>query len=446
MMQMVDTCLMRLSRVLIVFIACGSAPLPETKLLAADAKADLRSQVEGLIRQLDSGSLVDRSRAERQLLEIGPEALRYLPPPDLIENVSAREALLRLRPLLERRAAQESSAASRVSLTGERTVADLVGEITRQSRNRLSIVTAAEEASKKTVTVDWQKKPFWECMEDLCQKSGLEWQWLRDDSSIQIIPASEQKPRPIQIQILGPIRIAVEKAESKEVFGDPTRRLLRVTGHIAIEPRLRPLFFMMAAADFQAFVDQQAIPSINPEAKFEFPVSDAGHEISFQWDFAHAADLSVELISIKGRMNCQIAAATERVVFDQKSLTPGTIRRRGGVTVKLRRVVVEAQPNDRLNSEIGIVVTYDTGIRIFESHRSWMYHNAVYLETKTGVRTAFTDFETTQQNDGSIAVDYHWSDLELPASQYLFVYEAPSLFIDIPIDIDLKELTVKKVL
>lgn len=426
---------------LIAFLAhCGLALIASAA--AADAKPSVRNQVEELIRQLDADSLVERSRAERSLLDMGPEVLKYLPPPDLIENVPAREAVFRLRPLLERRAARESSAASRVTLAGEKGIGEIVEQIEAQTRNRLSITGEIKDAK---LHVDWQQTPFWQCVDELCQKSGYQWQFVRDESSIQFSANREHRSPPIQTRIVGPFRIDIEKAELKEVFGDATQKLLRITGRIVIEPRLRPLFFMMAAKDFYTNVDERhSLSMINPEAKYEFPVADAGRDMQFQWDFQYPADLELDEVAVRGRLNCQVAAATERVVFDQKSLKVGTIRRRGGVTVKLRRVTFEPQADHRLNAEVGVAVSYDTGFRVFESHRSWMFHNAVYMETKTGERTSFTDFETTQQDDGLIAVDYRWATLEPPGDRYLFVYEAPSLFIDVPIEVDVKGIRINK--
>jgi hypothetical protein len=56
----------------------------------------------------------------------------------------------------------------------------------------------------------------------------------------------------------------------------------------------------------------------------------------------------------------------------------------------------------------------------------------------------FTDFETTQQSDGAVAVDYRWRKLPAPANQYRFVYEAPTLILDLPIEVELQEIPVRE--
>ena len=102
-----------------------------------------------------------------------------------------------------------------------------------------------------------------------------------------------------------------------------------------------------------------------------------------------------------------------------------------------------ASRDNKLDAEIGVAVSYDNGGPAFESHRTWIFHNAVYLETKSGARTSFTEFETAQQSDGVVAVDYHWRNILAPASQYVFIYEAPTLIIDVPIEVSVDKIPIE---
>ena len=72
-----------------------------------------------------------------------------------------------------------------------------------------------------------------------------------------------------------------------------------------------------------------------------------------------------------------------------------------------------------------------------------MFHNAVYLETEAGQRIDFTEYDTTQQGDGGVSVGYRWEKLTAPATRYLFVYEAPTLILDVPLEVKLDGLKVR---
>ncbi len=423
-------------------LSCGILVLASLEVLSAD-RSTTREQVEDLIHRLDSNTLMERRSAERQLLDLGPEILPLLPPPDLVESVPIREAIRRIRPQLERRAARESSGASRVSFTGESTLRELLNQIQQQSKNQVFLADAIRNGSEQRIRVTWDKSSFWDCLEDLCQQSRLQWQFAENEAAIRLFRTEETRLKQLAVQRTGPFRITIDNTEIRALVGDEAQRILRITGRISVEPRLRPLFLSMAAMDLSATVNQEvSLTPWNPNAKYEFPVSDGGREVRLQWDFRLPKELKANTVAIRGPLHCQIAAATERIVFDQKSLARPTIRRRGGVSVRLRQATFEATESDMLNAEIGITVSYDNGGPAFESHRTWMFHNAVYLETASKLRINFTDFDTTQQSDGAVAVDYRWKKIPAPSDQYLFVYEAPTLIVDVPIDIDLGQIPI----
>ena len=425
------------------FLLCMAASI--SVCLLADERPKLRREVEELIQGLDATTLAERSHAERQLIELGPEVLPFLPAPELIDSVSAREAVRRIRPQLERRAARESAAPSHVSLHGEQTVGEILEQIQLQTRNRVSLVDNADAIKIQRLSVEWDKLLFWECLDELCRRCKLEWRFAKDAAAIRLEPQSDSESDDLGVQRTGAFRLTVNSAEAREVVGTAKERILRVSGRLSIEPRLRPLFLSMAATNISAVTDSdQLLSAWNPDAKYEFPVGDGGREVPVQFDFLLPADVDAKSVTIRGRLNCEIAAATERVVFDQKSLTRGTIRRRGGVTVRLRHVTFDAADADAPAADIGVTVSYDVGGPAFESHRLWIFHNAAYLETKSAARTDFTDFETTQQADGAIAVDYRFRKLHVPADQCVFVYEAPTLIISVPVEIDLDGIRIGK--
>jgi hypothetical protein len=161
-------------------------------------------------------------------------------------------------------------------------------------------------------------------------------------------------------------------------------------------------------------------------------------------DFLLPLDDNSPSLDVRGRLAVQLAAGTERIVFDQTSQAPGKVRRRGGVTVRMRKVNFEAQPDGKLRAAIGVAVSYDTGGPAFESHRTWMYHNAVYLETESARRVDFTDYHTSWQENGTIAVDYRWEQLAAPPTQYRFVYEAPTLILDLPVELKLDGIFITR--
>ena len=421
-----------------------------------ESPAMLRATIEELLRELEAPTLADRTRAERKLLDLGPDVLPLLPAPELTPNVSVREAVRRVRVQLERRAAKESALSSRITLRGETTIAELLNQFTKQTRNRVELSGKARDAEKTSLTVVFDDRPFWECLDEVCERLKLRAEFDAQRAALKLVPRGTSDPVELAVQRSGPFRLAIHSAEIRPVVGAADRRLLRVAGRIAVEPRLRPLFLHFATSEMKgSVVEGKSLAPWNPAARYEHPVSDAGREVPVQFDYLlpHSADpddkAAPTKINLSGRIALQLAAGTERIVFDKTSQTPGASRRRGGVTVRLREVKFEplaadaAQPADQLRAEIGVAVSYDTGGPAFESHRTWMFHNAVYLETEAGRRIDFTEYDTNQQADGAVAVGYRWDKLAAPATQYKFVYEAPTLILDLPLDVKLEGIKIK---
>ena len=436
-----------------------SAVVPESAAGADEAASPLtarRAAVETLIKQLDSKTLAERSRAERSLLDLGPEVLTYLPAPELTSSVAVRESVKLIRVQLERRAARESAQASHVRLAGELTVAALLKELTAQTRNRVELAADARALATQSLRVDFDDRPFWECLDDICARLKLQSVFNAPQGVLQLRLRSPKDRVELMVQRTGPFRLAIHSAEVRPIVGSTSTRLLRISGTVGLEPRLRPLFLHFAAADLtarridgQQQTEGQQLEPWNPAAKYELPVGDAGRDVPVQFDyvFPQVAEspkgddrLSVD---VRGRLAVQLAAGTERIVFDRTAQTPGVSRRRGGVTVRLRDVAFEPLPEDRLRAEIKVTVGYDAGGPAFESHRTWMFHNAVYFENATGQRFDFTDYDTSLQANGAVGVDYRWEKLAGPATQYHFVYEAPTLILDLPLEVKLDALPIK---
>ena len=439
----------RISAVVPGSAAGADEPAPSTLMTR-------RAAVEALIKQLDSQTLAERSQAERSLRDLGPEVLTYLPAPELTPSFAVRESVKLIRVQLERRAARESAQASHVRLSGELTVAALLKEFTVQTRNRVELADDARALSTQSLRVDFGDRPFWECLDDVCARLKLQSVFNARQGVLQLRPRSPKDRVELMVQHTGPFRLAIHSAEVRPIVGNTSTRLLRISGMVGLEPRLRPLFLHFAAADLTARRSdgqqqngEQVLEPWNPAASYELPVGDAGRDVPVQFDYVFPQGAATPKgddrlsVDVRGRLAVQLAAGTERIVFDRTAQTPGAARRRGGVTVRLRGVTFEPLPEDRLRAEIKVTVGYDAGGPAFESHRTWMFHNAVYFEDTAGRRFDFTDYDTSLQANGAVGVDYRWEKLTGPVAQYWFVYEAPTLILDLPLEVKLDALPIK---
>jgi hypothetical protein len=259
-----------------------AAVVPIAIVHSADSASptEVRTSVEALIKQLDTPALVDRTKAERGLLDLGPEGLKYYPAPELIPSASVRESLKRIRVQLERRAARESANASLVRYSGRASVGEVLAEITRQTRNRVELGAAIRPLGDTTVSVEWGNQPFWACLDEICDVLKTRAVFDPQLGVLVLRPREATDRKELAVQQAGPYRLAILSAEVRPIVGNSRNQLLRISGKLSLEPRLRPLFLHFAAADLVATVGDLRLEPWNPAATYELPAGDAGREVS----------------------------------------------------------------------------------------------------------------------------------------------------------------------
>lgn len=405
---------------------------------------DLKPKVERLIRELDADTLAPRAEAERELTRLGPGVLPHLPPPDLAPNASVREAVRRIRVALERRKARDSVRPARVTLQMERPLEELVEQIVAQTGNRLDVSALPASVRKEPMEVDHRGRSFWSALDDLARRAKFRYRYDAVADVLRLTPAAETAAAgELAVDRSGPYRVSAVSAGLRPLVGDDEHRLLRVRLRFLAEPRLRPLFLKYAAERVTAETPAgRRLEPFTPGANRELPFGEGGRELELDANFKVSKSLDFETFTLRGKISIHTAAGSERIEFAPLD-EEGTARRRGGVAVTLQRVRFAKSDDGGRRARIRIAVSYDAGGPAFESHRTWIFHNAVFLETKAGQRIEPTGpFTTDLQADGAVAVEYTFADLGASAGDYRFVYVAPTLLIDVPVEFELEKIPV----
>lgn len=415
-------------------------------LLAADPAPpaeppdEVRVEVEKLIQQLDAPALAERRRAEQELLDLGPKILRWLPPKELVKSAATWEAVQRIGFHLQRRFAQESARPSRVTLKGAYRLADLLTELSRQTGNPLQLPDDLPDSAASERTWNLERATFWEAIDEICRTTTLATSSRPESQGLGFLattPGSEQ----LAVSHAGVLRAELQNAARQPVTGDPQRSLIRLRGELAFEPRLRPLFVHFKAGDFAAAdAGGHPVKNWNPDARYELPMAGASRRTQLTWDFVAPSDAVPKSLSLKGKLLVQLAAATEPIRFDRIETDREVLRRRGGVSVRMHQSEFVESGEGRDAARVKISVSYDVGGPAFESHRTWVYHNAAWLEDGER-RIPFTDFDTLLQTDGSVQLEYRFQNLP-PRTPLKFVYEAPTLLLDVPFEIDFRHVAI----
>jgi hypothetical protein len=411
----------------------------------SDDSAQHKERVAKLIRELGDNSRSIRNEARRQLVVLGPAILPLLPAPEELPNASVREAVRDVRLNLEKTKARESVKASHVTLPGETTLEGFLEIVKQQTQNEFDVSAVPPTLMKQPLRFDAGRSTFWEAMDQATKQVGLTYSGDSRTRQLKLEPRNENGDRAASlVDYDGVFRISAAPARLRPIFGDDAHRLVRIEIEVLTEPRLRPLFLQYAAGDIVAVgPGKQPLESFNPRASYELPLENGRHGVTARVDFRAPASVDLKHIGVRGNMKMQTAAGSEMFRFRDLRTSQGTARRRGGVVATLQRVDFTANGDKPLAADISIAVAYETGGPAFESHRTWIFHNESYLEAADGNRIdPQSDYNTLLQADGAVAVEYRFEGLTGSAEDYQFVYVAPTLMINVPVEIDLPRIRV----
>ncbi|MBW3539065.1 MAG: hypothetical protein KY476_02230 [Planctomycetes bacterium] len=419
--------------------AVGSASIP-----AADhpGRADSVSaeSVKRLIDDLDSDDRTVREAAVRRLVNFGPAVLPLLPPPERLPNSAVAATVRRIRLELERRQARESVAPSTVTLAETASLERIAEEIAKQTGNGVEISSLSEDVRNRRLSVAWDAATFWTAIEDIINRLGLAWQIDSAQKAVILRPRQPESRNPIAVETNSVYHVAIGEAAVRDIAGETGGRLLRVSLELTAEPRLRPLFLRFEGQHLAARANGRELEPFSPRSKKEIPFGEGGSRVGFTWDFRLPKDIDLASFDLKATATVETAASSERIAFTRLEQAAGTARRRGGVTVTLAEVELEPEAENRGRGRIVAAISYDTGGPAFESHRTWIYHNRAWLEAADGGRVDFAGSTVRLERNGAVAVEYRFDRLPGDAADLTFVYEAPTLLINVPVDIDLADV------
>jgi hypothetical protein len=433
-------------------------PMPIAAAESAEKAAELEEQVRTLLGNLAGETRAEREEAEKRLVQLGPKVLPLLPPPELLPTPSVREAVRRIRFELERTAARESVLPSRVTLVGTESTEGALIEVTRQSGNLLDGGSLGEARLREPIDINVKAGQFWPLLDDLAARHHWRYEYDSSGRGLKLLPLEARSQRQAStVSYAGAFRVEAMPAE-RIPLGDGrggknaalADDLLRVTLRIMPEPRLRPLFLQVAMSELTARAeDETVLKAFSPQANLELALGEGKGAAPIRLDFLIPRTKATSVLGLKGKFQCTTAAGSEPIRFTDlekvgKEGGASVARRRGGVTVTLQRVRLTPTSPRKQEARVQIVVTYDTGGPAFESHRSWILHNEVYLEDPAGKQVRLNGgSDTTQQGDGSVGIEYRFVDLPDPLPKYTFVYVAPTLIVDVPIEFEIQSVPVK---
>jgi hypothetical protein len=410
-------------------------------------------EVDRLVRQLDADTRGERAKARDGLLTLGPKILSLLPEDRTISSAEARQSLHEIRLRLQQNFAIESLRPSRLTLNGTFPLRAIFSQVAAKTGNQFDTHDLGEALLARNFTVDFDSRSFWSACDEVTSEAGIRYGNV-SKGRLRLIPASHPAlDRTLAVADDGAFRVAVNSATIRYSVVSKTGVLLRVVWSVRGEPRLRPLFARIYGRDLQATATDNRGPAspasakaalvtlrpISPAAKLEISTEEGRQALRLSTDFEFPARMSSPRIDFGGSFTVEMAAGPTRFVFDDlmKDRSP---KRVGNVVVRLREVEIPASGKAG-DARVEISVAYDQSGPAFESYRTWLYHNELWLESRDGRRLLPQPRTATRwQDDGALAVEYNFAGVTGTPAGYGLVYVAPTLVTQSPVQFQLRNI------
>jgi len=406
----------------------------------APAAGDLSLQVRRLVRQLDAPQLALRDEAEQMLLELGPEILDLLPKTPGRASAEVAKRVERVRQKLQRVLAEKAGQASTVTLRGEFPLPEILEKIEDQTGNKIVLRNsrdpAADQDAGPKVSVDFDKTPFWEAVDQVLDQASLGVYPYGDEKAVHVVPRpGTDSPPGAQACYSGPFRFQPVIIRTQRDLRSASDGSLRLTLEVAWEPRLAPVTILQRMADVEAFDENGESLSVDgPEAVSEVyvtPNSVAGQlEIPLELP---ARDVK-KIARLKGTLNVLLPTEVTTFRFEDLEEAKAVEKRIAGVTVTL----VQARKN-RKAWEIGIRVRFDEAGGALESHLNWIDDNEIFLEDPDGKPIAAGMSTSTGRKQNEVGLAYYFG-VDGPLTGYSLVYKTPGMILSAQFDYELEDI------
>ena len=392
--------------------------------------------------QLQSPIPAQRDRAEKQLIELGPDSGVVLPD----ANQAGLPADVKRRIDRIRRAWDERSA---LAFLEPSSVDNLPTE---------SLRAWLEAAEKKTGNpIDFKRldsqllnapiEPpksthFWNAMDELALRYGLNYSWFERPKAVRLGKRQEtvgsSKDSPIAYCLLptacypGAFRLELLEWGTTVRLSDPSSSTIRTGLILAWEPRLRPIYIDVLPKM------QYADGTVKTGESIQI-LAGEGAAKPIDFIFPLTSENGKKAESLSGDLSVVIAGEQKTFTFpspaDDK---PQSLRQDQAVVVI--KSIAETQSglkggNEATNgsgithSPIGeqqlatnIAVEFDESYNGLRSYMTWLNYNKAYVVDSEGKRYPSTSWETVWQSDRGAEAKYYFtvpSDVKIRQIEYL---------------------------
>jgi hypothetical protein len=403
-------------------LSAGGGPIGEQR----------QEQVLQLIKLLDSNQLSQRQRAEKELLQLGPSILSFLPADSRLPSDEVRQRVSKIRTHLEKELARSASGATLVDLAGTMTVNEALLRLARQSGN--PVIPSLE--NNTPLELDLSRAIYWQALDQVLDAGQLDLAQLRsaDGSVIARARPAEQRARSKAATYSSLFRLEPIRITAVRDLRNPAITATQLLLDISWEPRLQPIYLAIPLSSIKVRTDNgETLQADDPEGVRTANMEGNVSAVSLQLPLESISRKATIVRTLSGKIDAVIPGHTGQFLFEDLSLK-NQRQLQAGVEVILKSTKLTGG-----DCHVDFTVFYRDAANAFESHRGWIRNNPAWLVDEEGNRLKPEQRLTTAQGDRTLDFRFRFP-VGQPLDSYHFVYQTPVLLLRQTIPFELREI------
>lgn len=418
-------------------MSVNSPLLGQTKSTSAKASQPkssdekLNEEVQRLVRQLDSDALVDREKAEKELIALGTKITQHLPAVNKRLSAESALRLQRVRAALDQAAIESRIDGGKISLSGEVSLRDSLREL----ESIASVKFNDQELTDQKIMIELKDASFWNALDMLLDASKLDTNLYGDKDSLNLFPNVRQITRTERTGYRGAFRAEPTMIELSQDLNSNAPARMSVGVQISWEPMVTPIYMNVPAKSIRATLNNgQELLAINPSANPEITPVDGTLSTEAMLQFAapprdceQVKELSMEVVAL-------LPGSLQTFRFDDLDAREETKLKHGDLTIVLEPV---RKSGEFAEFQLSMLLNDPNGV--FDSYRGWVLNKEAYVLDPNGKRLENQGFHTRRLADNEVGVTYLF---EIPEDRkgYVFVYEIPGSVVKKAISLQMKNI------
>ncbi|MBL8873226.1 MAG: hypothetical protein JNK90_25830 [Planctomycetaceae bacterium] len=393
--------------------------------------AKLKRDVQRLVRQLDSDTLLERENAEKELIALGAEITQYLPAVNQRLSAEAANRLQRVRTALDEAAIESRINGQTVNLEGTLPLKDSLQKLEALGNVHFNL----DDIEDEELTLALKESSFWQALDTLLDAAKLDTNLYGDHDSLDLFPNVRQVTRSERTGYSGAFRAEPTMVEISKDLSSTTGGRLALSVQIAWEPNATPIFMNIPAKSIRAKLDDGSeIAAANPLSNPEFTPVDGSLAMEVSLQFAAPPRGSREIREVSMEVVALLPGSVQTFRFEELDGKEEVKLKHGDLTIALEPVSKSGE-----FSEFHMSMMLNDPNGVFDSYRGWVLNKEAFVTTPEGKRLENQGFHTTRLADNEVGISYLF---ELPENRkgHAFVYEIPGSVVKKTIQLKMKNI------